>query len=164
MGLLLAAAAMMKAMLGALGVGAVALLAGKALMTGLLALMLAAIVSLKSLAGGGGKHVSYEIVSKPVVSHVDTHSHEVVHEHGHGHSSYGRSFDIATDYPAASGPPHAYLPLTAPEQPRLHPVYQAASPAAPPPPAETFHGGTMRYHDDFRPLTAPGRDLPAPNT
>ncbi|PSN49218.1 hypothetical protein C0J52_16936 [Blattella germanica] len=85
--------------------GALAMLAGKALMTGLLSLMLSAIIGLKSLTSGGGKQaVTYEIVQKPVYSHSHSHSHELHHEHGlgghggggggggYGHSSYGRSF------------------------------------------------------------------------
>lgn len=96
MGMLLAAAAMMKGTLGALALGGIAALAGKALMTGLMALMLSAIIGLKSLSGGGGK-TTYEIVSKPVYSHSNTHSvsHEEHGGHGHGgYSSYGRSFDM----------------------------------------------------------------------
>ncbi|KAB0794909.1 hypothetical protein PPYR_11748 [Photinus pyralis] len=96
MGMLLAAAAMMKGTLGALALGGVAALAGKALMTGLIALMLAGIVGLKSLTSGGGK-TTYEIVSKPIYSHSNTHSvsHEEHGGHGHGgYSSYGRSFDM----------------------------------------------------------------------
>lgn len=85
----------------ALGMGAVALLAGKALMTGVMALVLAAITGLKSLASGG-KQTTYEIVAKPVYSSSHTHStsHEDVHGHGgggHGHSGYGgygRSLDV----------------------------------------------------------------------
>ncbi|KAF5286537.1 hypothetical protein FQR65_LT12541 [Abscondita terminalis] len=100
MGMLLAAAAMMKGTLGALALGGIAALAGKALMTGLIALMLSAIIGLKSLTSGGGK-TTYEIVSKPVYSHSNTHSvsHEEHGGHGHGgggggYSSYGRSFDM----------------------------------------------------------------------
>ncbi|XP_059468798.1 uncharacterized protein LOC132192726 [Neocloeon triangulifer] len=97
-GALLMGLMMMKATLGALGFGAIAALAGKALMIGMLAMMLSAIVGLKSLASGGGKSVTYEIVSKPVYSHSQSHSSE--HEHGHGYgggSSYGhrRSLDAA---------------------------------------------------------------------
>lgn len=85
---------MMKGTLGAVGFGALALLAGKALMTGLMALMLSAIVGLKSLAGGGEKKTTYEIVSKPVYSSSHTHSSEEHHGHGgYGHSGYGRSLD-----------------------------------------------------------------------
>lgn len=91
MGGAMAALMMMKGTMGALGLGALAALAGKALMTGLMALMLSAIVGLKSLAGGGHKQTTYEIVSKPIYSHAHTHSasHEEVGHHGHG---WGRNF------------------------------------------------------------------------
>ncbi|XP_012255480.2 uncharacterized protein LOC105685703 [Athalia rosae] len=95
MGGLMAGLLMMKGTLGAVGFGALALLAGKALMTGLMALMLSAIVGLKSLAGGGEKKTTYEIVSKPVYSASHTHSSEEHHGHGYGHSGYGRSLDDA---------------------------------------------------------------------
>lgn len=90
---------MMKGTLGAVGFGALALLAGKALMTGLMALMLSAIVGLKALAGGGEKKTTYEIVSKPVYSSSHTHSAEEHHGHhgGYGHSGYGRSLDTVQD-------------------------------------------------------------------
>ncbi|KAF3424480.1 hypothetical protein E2986_06031 [Frieseomelitta varia] len=88
---------MMKGTLGAIGFGALALLAGKALMTGLMALMLSAIVGLKSLASGGEKKTTYEIVSKPVYSSSHTHSSEEHHGHGYGHSGYGRSLDTIHD-------------------------------------------------------------------
>lgn len=90
---LMAALMMMKGTLGAVGFGALALLAGKALMTGLMALMLSAIVGLKSLASGGEKKTTYEIVSKPIYSSSHTHSSEEHHGHGYGHSGYGRSLD-----------------------------------------------------------------------
>ncbi|KOB76551.1 putative Osiris [Operophtera brumata] len=57
--------------------GALALLAGKALMTALMSLLLSAIVGIKSLSGGQ-KSTTYEIVSKPVYSH--SHSHSTAHE------------------------------------------------------------------------------------
>ncbi|XP_012287517.1 uncharacterized protein LOC105703599 [Orussus abietinus] len=97
MGTMMAGLMMMKGTLGALGFGALALLAGKALMTGLMALMLSAIVGLKSLAGGQEKKTTYEIVSKPVYSTSHTHSSEEHHGHGYGHSGYGRSFDAVQD-------------------------------------------------------------------
>ena len=107
MGQLLLAALMMKGTLLPIAMGGLAMLAGKALMTGLLALMLSAIVGLKSLTSGGGKQaVTYEIVQKPVYSHSHSHSHELHHEGGHGgghggggygHSSYGRSFEVVSD-------------------------------------------------------------------
>ncbi|CAG9860644.1 unnamed protein product [Phyllotreta striolata] len=77
MGMMMAAGAMMKA-----------------LMTGLISLLLSAIIGLKALTHGH-KSTTYEIVSKPVYSH--SNSHSVGHEEHHpsyGHSSYGRSFDM----------------------------------------------------------------------
>jgi hypothetical protein len=108
MGQLLMAALMMKGTLLPIAFAALAGLAGKALMTGLLSLMLSAIIGLKSLTSHGGKQaVTYEIVQKPVYSHSHSHSHELHHEHlggghgggssgggGYGHSSYGRSFNL----------------------------------------------------------------------
>jgi hypothetical protein len=98
---------MMKGTLLPIAFAALAGLAGKALMTGLLSLMLSAIIGLKSLTSHGGKQaVTYEIVQKPVYSHAHSHSHELHHEHlggghgggggggGYGHSSYGRSFNL----------------------------------------------------------------------
>lgn len=96
-GALMAGLMMMKGTLGAVGFGALALLAGKALMTGLMALMLSAIIGLKSLASGGDKKTTYEIVSKPVYSTSHTHSSEEHHGHGYGHSGYGRSLDSVQD-------------------------------------------------------------------
>ncbi|XP_023707888.1 homeobox protein unc-4 [Cryptotermes secundus] len=107
MGQLLLAALLMKGTLVPIAFAALAGLAGKALMTGLLSLMLSAIIGLKSLTHHGGKQaVTYEIVQKPVYSHSHSHSHELHHEHlggghgggggggGYGHSSYGRSFNL----------------------------------------------------------------------
>ncbi|TGZ33754.1 uncharacterized protein Osi16 [Temnothorax longispinosus] len=94
---LMAGLLMMKGTLGMMGFGAIALLAGKALMTGLLALMLSAIIGLKSLAHHGEKKTTYEIVSKPVYSSSHTHSSEEHHGHGYGHSGYGRSLDTVHD-------------------------------------------------------------------
>ncbi|XP_028128257.1 uncharacterized protein LOC114324589 [Diabrotica virgifera virgifera] len=92
MGMMFAAAAMMKSTLFAIGMGALAALAGKALMTSLIALMLSAIIGLKSLSGGDSK-TTYEVVSKPVYTHSSSHSsgHEDYH---HGSGGYGRSFDV----------------------------------------------------------------------
>ncbi|XP_049548079.1 uncharacterized protein LOC125959302 [Anopheles darlingi] len=94
---LIAGAMMMKGTLAAVGLGALALIAGKALMTGLLALMLAAIVGLKSLASGGGgghKSTTYEIVAKPMYSHSHSEHDEVAHGHT-GYGGYGRAYDLA---------------------------------------------------------------------
>lgn len=97
MGGLMAGLMMMKGTLGALGFGALAMLAGKALMTGLMALMLSAIVGLKSLASGGEKKTTYEIVSKPVYSTSHSHSSEEHHAGHGGYSGYGRSLDLTSE-------------------------------------------------------------------
>ncbi|KAK9879981.1 hypothetical protein WA026_008490 [Henosepilachna vigintioctopunctata] len=91
LGYLLAAGAMMKGTLLAVALGGLAALAGKALMTAMISLMLSAIIGLKSLTSHGGKQTTYEIISKPVYSHSNSHSSEV--EHG-GHYGYGRSLDL----------------------------------------------------------------------
>lgn len=98
-GSLMAGAMMMKGTLMTIGFGALAALAGKALMTGLLSLMLSAILGLKGGGGGGhaAKQTTYEIISKPIYTHSHSHSSEVQHDHhghDHGHSagySYGRN-------------------------------------------------------------------------
>ncbi|CAG9817460.1 unnamed protein product [Phaedon cochleariae] len=96
MGMMMAAGAMMKGTLMALALGGIAAIAGKALMTGLISLLISGIIGLKALTSQGHKSTTYEIVSKPIYTH--SASHSVAHEeHGHpgyGHSSYGRSFDM----------------------------------------------------------------------
>lgn len=70
--------------------GGVAALAGKALLTGMMALTLAGIVALKSLTSKGEKKTTYEIISKPVYSH--SHSYSTGHAGGgggHGAASGG---------------------------------------------------------------------------
>lgn len=79
-----AVAAMMGGMMASMMMAALAALAGKAMMTSLLALMMAAFAAMKGGGGGGGGSKTYEVITKPVVSHIDTHSSEVQHEH-HGH-------------------------------------------------------------------------------
>lgn len=84
----------------AIGMGAIALMAGKALITALMALTLSGVLGLKTLAGGGGKSTTYEIVAKPI--YTSSHSHSVSHEDGHAHGGhsgsgyggYARSFKI----------------------------------------------------------------------
>ncbi|XP_001851557.2 uncharacterized protein LOC6042439 [Culex quinquefasciatus] len=94
---MIAAAMMMKGTLGAIALGTLALIAGKALMTGLLAMTLATIVGLKSLTSGGGgghKSTTYEIVAKPVYSHsshTDQQEDIGVHPSGFSAASWGRS-------------------------------------------------------------------------
>ncbi|XP_022827557.1 uncharacterized protein LOC111357194 isoform X2 [Spodoptera litura] len=93
MGGLLAMGMMMKGTLMSMGLGALALLAGKALMTAMMSLLLSAIIGIKSLSGGKGS-TTYEIVSKPIYTH--SHSHSTAHEDvgGYGHSGYGRSMNV----------------------------------------------------------------------
>jgi hypothetical protein len=84
-------------------------LAGKALLTGMMALTMAGIVALKALTSKGDKKTTYEIISKPVYSH--SHSYSQGHGgHGGGHGGsheehgsygggYGRSFPQTFDLP-----------------------------------------------------------------
>lgn len=90
----------------AVGMSALAALAGKALMTALLSLMLSALAAMRGGgdSGGGGK-TTYEIIAKPIVTHAHTHSSEVQHEvhGGHHHAyAYARSLDFAPVLPAGS--------------------------------------------------------------
>ncbi|XP_031764201.2 uncharacterized protein LOC113514515 [Galleria mellonella] len=92
-GALLAAALMMKGAMAAAALGALGLLAGKALMTALMSLLLSALVGLKG--HGGHKSTTYEIITKPEISHHHSHSHEEHHEHEHGHhGGYRRAYDV----------------------------------------------------------------------
>lgn len=85
----------------AMGMGGVALIAGKALMTALMALTLAAVVGIKALAGGGKSH-TYEIVTKPI--YTSSHTHSVSHDDGghgghmghsgSGYGGYARSLNL----------------------------------------------------------------------
>ena len=81
----------------AIGMGAIALMAGKALMTALMALTLSGVLGLKSLAGGGGKSTTYEIVAKPI--YTSSHSHSVSHDDGgHAHGHYGSGGHSGSGY------------------------------------------------------------------
>lgn len=98
MGMLLMAGAMMKGTLMTIALGALAAIAGKALITGLISLMLSAIIGLKSLAGGQHHQTTYEVHAKPV--HTSHHSYHEEHAGGHGgggggYGGYGRSFNEA---------------------------------------------------------------------
>ncbi|XP_063706261.1 uncharacterized protein LOC134835319 [Culicoides brevitarsis] len=90
---LMAAALMMKGTLMSVGLGALALLAGKALMAALMSLTLSAIVGLKSLSSGH-KSTTYEIIAKPHYTHSNSHSQTVEDHHHHGvggyHTGYAR--------------------------------------------------------------------------
>jgi hypothetical protein len=99
MGAMIGMAMMMKGAMMAMGLGAVAALAGKALLTGMMALTLAGIAALKSLTHKEDKKTTYEIISKPVYSHSHSHSQGTAHashpggsqeDHG-GYGGYGRS-------------------------------------------------------------------------
>ncbi|XP_044754603.1 uncharacterized protein LOC123313691 [Coccinella septempunctata] len=108
LGPLLAAAALKAAVLGKLALAGIALIAGKALIIGKIALVLSAIIGLKKLLGGQGKHVTYEVVSHPQHSTSHVASHETVYggstgggysgsdsgysSSGHG-GGWGRSFE-----------------------------------------------------------------------
>lgn len=90
----------------AVGMSALAALAGKALMTALLSLMLSALAAMRGGgSSGGSSKTTYEIVAKPIVTHAHTHSSEVQHEvhGGHHHAyAYARSLDFAPVLPAGS--------------------------------------------------------------
>ncbi|XP_055618781.1 uncharacterized protein LOC129763584 [Toxorhynchites rutilus septentrionalis] len=63
---MMAAAMMMKGTLTTIAIGSIALIAGKALMVGLLAMTIASVVGIKSMHDAGKKSATYEIVAKPV--------------------------------------------------------------------------------------------------
>ncbi|KAK9879984.1 hypothetical protein WA026_008493 [Henosepilachna vigintioctopunctata] len=94
-GMLLAAGGLMKGTLLILALGGLAVIAGKALLTGIISLVLSTIIGLKALTSHH-KTTTYEIVSKPIYTHSNTHSisSEEYGHGGYGHSSYERSFDV----------------------------------------------------------------------
>ncbi|XP_060529328.1 uncharacterized protein LOC132703840 [Cylas formicarius] len=83
LGAILALGAMMKGALMSMALAGIAALAGKALMTSLISLLLSLILGLKHKGGGEG-HSTYEIVAKP----------------SHGHGDWGRR---SLDAPLPSG-------------------------------------------------------------
>ncbi|XP_028138485.1 uncharacterized protein LOC114332898 [Diabrotica virgifera virgifera] len=92
MGALMGLMGLKAAILGKLALASIALIAGKALLIGKIALVLSAIIGLKKLLGngGGGKHVTYEVV--PHASHSSAHvsTHETAYAGGSGHGGgYG---------------------------------------------------------------------------
>lgn len=90
----------------ALGLSALAALAGKALMTALLSLALSGFAAFKGSGDSGHKSTTYEIITKPVVTHAHTHSAEVQHEHGGHHAyAYGRSMEFNPVLPVGAVPP-----------------------------------------------------------
>ncbi|XP_003705506.1 uncharacterized protein LOC100880834 [Megachile rotundata] len=84
LGPLIMALALKAAALLPLALGAIAAIAGKALLVGKIALVISAIIGLKKLLSSSGKHVTYEVVSHPHHSS----SHIVSHDEGHG-GGYG---------------------------------------------------------------------------
>lgn len=80
LGPLMMAVALKAAALVPLMLGGIALIAGKALLIGKIALVISAIIGLKKLLSGGGKHVTYEVVAHP--------HHSSSHSSSHGGDSY----------------------------------------------------------------------------
>ncbi|CAD1474662.1 unnamed protein product [Heterotrigona itama] len=97
LGPLMMALALKAAALLPLALGAIAAIAGKALLVGKIALVISAIIGLKKLLSSSGKHVTYEVVSHPHHSS----SHIVSHDDGgHGGGGYGGG---GADYGGYSG-------------------------------------------------------------
>ncbi|XP_029669779.1 uncharacterized protein LOC115239412 [Formica exsecta] len=95
LGPLMLAVALKAAALLPLALGAIALIAGKALLVGKIALVISAIIGLKKLLGSHQKHVTYEVVSHPHHSS----SHVVSHDDGgHGGGGYGGGGDYGGGY------------------------------------------------------------------
>ncbi|CAD6224021.1 GSCOCG00005442001-RA-CDS [Cotesia congregata] len=88
MGPIMMAMALKAAALMPLALGTIALIAGKALLVGKIALVISAIIGLKKLLGGQ-KHVTYEVVAHP--HHSSSSSHVVSHDDG-GHGGGGGGF------------------------------------------------------------------------
>ena len=84
MGPIMMAVALKAAALLPVALGFIALIAGKALLVGKIALVIASIIGLKKLLGGQEKHVTYEVVAHP---HHGASSHVVSHDDG-GHGGY----------------------------------------------------------------------------
>ncbi|KAL0105062.1 hypothetical protein PUN28_016594 [Cardiocondyla obscurior] len=95
LGPLMMAMALKAAALLPLALGAIAMIAGKALLVGKIALVISAIIGLKKLLGSQQKHVTYEVVSHP--HHGSSHvSHE---EHGgYGGGGGGGGGDFSGGY------------------------------------------------------------------
>lgn len=93
MGMMMMAGAMLKGTLLALALGGIAAIAGKALISGMISILISAIIGIKSMTQQNKP--TYEIVSKPVYTHSASHSasHEDHHAPAFGQSSYGRSFE-----------------------------------------------------------------------
>ncbi|XP_030034235.2 uncharacterized protein LOC115450374 [Manduca sexta] len=90
LGPLMAALALKMMALMPLAIGAIALIAGKALLIGKLALVLSAIIGLKKLLSQQ-KHVTYEVVAHPHHTSSHTSSHDYGGTSGYGSDSGGYS-------------------------------------------------------------------------
>lgn len=96
LGPLMMAVALKAAALLPLALGAIALIAGKALLIGKIALVLSAVIGLKKLLSQE-KHVTYEVVAHP------HHSSSHTSSHGDSFSSGGFSGADASSYSAGAG-------------------------------------------------------------
>lgn len=95
--------ALKAAVLLPLALGAIAVIAGKALLVGKIALVISAIIGLKKLLSGQ-KHVTYEVVAHP--HHSSSSSHSVSHDdggHGGGYSAGGGGGDFGGGYSSGGG-------------------------------------------------------------
>ncbi|XP_011163935.1 uncharacterized protein LOC105198793 isoform X1 [Solenopsis invicta] len=86
LGPLMMAMALKAAALLPLALGAIAMIAGKALLVGKIALVISAIIGLKKLLGSHQKHVTYEVVSHP--------HHSTSHVSHDDHGGYGGGGDF----------------------------------------------------------------------
>jgi hypothetical protein len=98
MGPILMAIAFKAAALLPIALGFIALIAGKALLVGKIALVISTIIGLKKLLGGQQKHVTYEVVSHPHHSS----SHVSSHDDG-GHGGYSGGGGGGSDFGGYSG-------------------------------------------------------------
>ncbi|XP_011880703.1 PREDICTED: uncharacterized protein LOC105569122 [Vollenhovia emeryi] len=97
LGPLMMAMALKAAALLPLALGAIAMIAGKALLVGKIALVISAIIGLKKLLGSHQKHVTYEVVSHP--HHSSSHiSHEDHGGYGGGGGGGGGGGDFGGGY------------------------------------------------------------------
>ncbi|XP_017476992.1 PREDICTED: uncharacterized protein LOC108366987 [Rhagoletis zephyria] len=90
------AAVMLKTAILKMAYHSIAIVAGKALIVGKIALIISAIIGLKKLVSSeGGEKTTYEIVKHPQVQHSQTYSssHAGEYEAGHEGGSYHRSID-----------------------------------------------------------------------
>ncbi|GJQ85499.1 hypothetical protein Trydic_g23087 [Trypoxylus dichotomus] len=96
LGPLMALAGLKMAILGKLALGVIAFIAVKALVLAKIALVLSAVVGLRKLlgSGGGGNHVTHEVVAHPHHSS----SHIVSHDTGYGGSGAGFGGDVGGSY------------------------------------------------------------------